>query len=393
MSSASPSAVDVDVDVVRRTNNLDALRLLAALGVIVGHGHILIGAPGQVPSVLGIATHYFGVSIFFAISGWLITGSWERSRSVPLYVTSRALRIVPLLWLVVLVSVLVLGPLATTLPLGEYLRSGGTWRYLVNLVFLPADGLPGVFDGVPYPGVVNGSVWTLRAEVVCYGVVLALGLVRRRSLQTAGFAAFALVAVVLVEVGDVRLVGSSLSGAGTTWVYFAVAALMRLHLPRRWLRLDVAAGVTAAWVLVYAVGGGTASGRFSWVALPYLVLAVGLASWPGVRRAARFGDLSYGTYLWAFPVQQVLVQTIGPLPLVVDVLLVASICAVLSYGTWHVLEHPALRLRNRWFAPAADQLGTPPTVPGGSSPFAICAKKPGVASGSKSTVEPTPPGR
>ncbi len=357
MSSASPSAVDVDL--VRRTNNFDALRLLAALGVVVGHGHILVGAPGPVPSVLGLASHYFGVSVFFAISGWLITGSWERSRSVPLYVVSRALRILPLLWLVVLVSVLVLGPVMTTLPLGRYLASGQTWRYLVNLVLLPADGLPGVFDAVPYAGVVNGSVWTLRAEVICYGVVLALGLSRRRALQTVGFAAFALVAVVLVEIGDVRVVGSSLSGAGTTWVYFAVAALMRLHLPRRWLRLDVAAGVVVAWAAVGAVGGGPASGRFSWVALPYVVLAVGLASWPGVRRAARFGDLSYGMYLWAFPVQQVLVSSFGPMPFVVDVLAVAAVCAALSYGTWHLLENPAIHLRARWFAREPVAAGRP----------------------------------
>ena len=134
-------------------------------------------------------------------------------------------------------------------------------------------------------------------------------------------------------------------------MYFAVAALMRLHLPRRWLRLDAAAAVVVAWVAVYALGGGPASGRFSWVALPYVVLAVGLASWPGVRRAARFGDLSYGAYLWAFPVQQLLVPWLGPVPFVVDVLAVAAICAALSLATWHLLEHPALRLRARWFTP------------------------------------------
>lgn len=340
----------MSLDVVRRSNNFDGLRLAAAVAVIVGHAYVLTGRPGDVPQPLALSPHYLGVSVFFAISGWLIAGSWERSRSVAQFVSSRALRILPLLFLVTLVSVFAMGPLVTTLSTSAYFASSQTWRYLVNLMLLPADGLPGVFAGVPYAGVVNGSVWTLRAEVICYVVVLGFGLLPRAA-RTAGYLMFGAIAFGLVELGDVRVAGSSLSAAAGAWLYFIVAAFARLHVPRRALRLDIAGAVALAWGAVALLGGVVWSERASWLALPYVVLSVGLASWPIVRHAARWGDLSYGMYLWAFPVQQLIIMYAGPLPLALDVAAVVLVCGFLSAATWHLLEHPAMQARERlpWF--------------------------------------------
>ena len=355
----SPTALDslaVDslaVDRERRTNNFDAFRIAAALCVIIGHSFVLTGRLDQSPSLGGVHLEYLGVSIFFVISGYLITGSWERSRSVGQYVSSRALRIAPLLFLVILLSTLLMGPIVTTAP--DYFTNPQTWRYLVNLVLLPADGLPGVFDANPYPGVVNGSVWTLRAEVICYLVVLLLGLLPRVP-QLVGFSLFAAGSMALVLLGPVTIAGSSVSAAGGTWVYFAIAALVRLLVPRSALRPAIAGIVAVGWVIVAVVAPSIAL-PLLWLALPYVVLSVGLASTPGVRRAARFGDLSYGLYLWAFPVQQLVLLAFGVLPLALDILVVAVITATLAFGSWHLLEKRALeaRLRLPWFrtAPAA----------------------------------------
>ena len=351
----------MSLEVVRRNNNFDGLRLSAAVAVIVGHAYVLTGRPGDVPQLFGLSPQYVGVCVFFAISGWLIAGSWERSRSVAQFVSSRALRILPLLFLVVLLSVFVMGPLVTTLSTEEYFASSQTWRYLVNLVLLQAHGLPGVFAAVPYPGVVNGSVWTLRAEVICYAAALGFGLLPRAA-QTAGFVVFGIAAVGLAESGDVTIGASSVSAAAGAWIFFVVAALVRLHVPRRALRLDVAAGVVLAWAAVAGLGGAVWSVRALWLALPYVVVTVGLASWPLVRHAARWGDLSYGMYLWAFPVTQLVVQYAPPLPLAVVVAAIVMSCVVLSAASWHLLEKPAMNLRERmpWFrrqpasGPAAD---------------------------------------
>ena len=336
---------EASVTVARRNNNFDALRITAALCVIVGHSFILTGSATGSPWLGGVAIEYIGVSIFFVISGYLITGSWERSHSVGQYVSSRALRIAPLLFLVVLVSTFVLGPLATVLSKAEYFSSPQTWRYLINMVLLPADGLPGVFSTVPYPNVVNGSVWTLRAEVICYVVVLVLGLLPRR-IQLAGFVLFGALAIVLVVAGPVSIAGSNVSAAGGTWIYFAIGALVRLLLPRRLLRPLAAAVVLAVWLLVGWLVPSIAL-YVTWIALPYIVLSFGLASTAVLHRAARFGDISYGLYLWAFPVQQLTVQLLGPLAIPLDLLVVVPVTALLSFASWHLLEKRALAFRFR----------------------------------------------
>ena len=349
MTAGSDSVV---VERARRDNNFDALRITAALCVIFGHSFILTGRPTAAPIFANLHLEYIGVSVFFVISGYLITGSWERSRSVGQYVSSRALRIAPLLFLVILVSTFVLGPLVTVLAASDYFGSSDTWRYLINLVLLPADGLPGVFTTVPYPDVVNGSVWTLRAEVICYAVVLLLGLLPRR-LQIAGFAVFGIASIVVALAGTLTISGANVSAAGGTWVYFAIGALARLLVPRRFLNAWAAIPIFVVWMLV---GGMFPDLRFplAWIALSYCVLAVGFASTPIVRRAARFGDLSYGLYLWAFPVQQTVLLLFGILPFVQNLALVVAITAVLAFASWHLLEKRALAARFRlpWFRTA-----------------------------------------
>lgn len=337
------------VESARRDNNFDALRTIAALCVIVGHAFALTGRVAELPLLVGLPLEYIGVSVFFVISGFLITGSWERSRSVGQYISSRALRIAPLLFLVVILSTTLMGPLVTALSTPEYFSSPETGRYLINLVLLPADGLPGVFGTVPFPGVVNGSVWTLRAEVICYLVVLLLGLLPRVP-QIVGFALFGGASIVLVLLAPVTIAGSNVSAAAGTWVYFAIAALVRLLVPRRVFRPGIAAVVFVVWLIAGLAAPSVALPLF-WLVLPYVVLSVGFASTPVLRRAARFGDISYGLYLWAFPVQQLVVLTVGVLPIVSDIVLVALITTALAFASWHLLEKRALAARFRlpWF--------------------------------------------
>src|SRR5690606_37994834 len=115
MVTALPTGIGgPDLDRERRDNNFDALRIIAALLVIIGHSFVLTGREAGGLRVGALPLEYIGVSIFFVISGYLITGSWERSRSVGQYVSSRALRIAPLLWAVVLVSAFVMGPLVSS---------------------------------------------------------------------------------------------------------------------------------------------------------------------------------------------------------------------------------------------------------------------------------------
>jgi peptidoglycan/LPS O-acetylase OafA/YrhL len=337
--------VDKLTEVARRNNNFDALRITAAVAVILGHATDLRGHPEAMAVVLGLPVSQLGVAVFFVISGYLITGSWERRPHLPRYFTNRVLRIVPGLTFVTVVAVFVLGPIVTALSPQAYFSSGGTYAYLRNAVLLPNYVLPGVFADNPYPVAVNGSLWTLPAEFACYLVVPVLGWLPK-SLRVPAWLLFGLASVVLTTSLHLSFFGARVESAATMWVFFAGGAVMRLTLSARQLRLDVAAGVLMAWLVVVALL--PQFGLYvAWIALPYSLLAFGVKSTPVIRRASRYGDLSYGLYLWAFPVQQTLVHYYGVLSWGVDVLIVTVVTGVFAYVSWHLVEKPCMGLAQK----------------------------------------------
>lgn len=149
-----------------RDNNFGIVRLLAALFVIVGHMHILAG--GMAPELYGIPIHEVGVDIFFIIGGYLIARSWMRGPDFAKYICRRIFRIFPALFFCVCITVFLVGPLATSLTLGEYFSDRLTWKYLMNIFLSTNHALPGVFADNPYPAAVNGSLWSLPVEFMMY---------------------------------------------------------------------------------------------------------------------------------------------------------------------------------------------------------------------------------
>src|SRR5215470_3554312 len=169
-----------------RQNNFDALRLLAAISVIFSHSFLiaegtqnnerLIVLTGN-QSILGLT----GVFVFFAISGFLVTQSFEQTANPLHYLAKRALRIFPGLFVATLMSAFILSPLVTTLPLGAYLSRPEPYTYVLGNTLLDqtVHELPGVsFVDNPVGHEINGSLWTLRLEFTMYLMVLVLGLAR-----------------------------------------------------------------------------------------------------------------------------------------------------------------------------------------------------------------------
>ena len=333
-----------------RTNNFDFLRLVGALAVVLGHAYPLVGAAQFAPGMIGYPAHAIGVIIFFSISGYLITASWSRNRDLVSYAAARILRIFPALVVTVVLTTYVLGPLVTALPTGDYLRDMVTADYLRNILMEPVYSLPGVFTDLPYPNVVNGSLWTLPAELFCYVVVPLALIVPRRARPVVVLALLLLALWYASTAGPESAVfyGSRVVDAAAMWVFFAAGSLLRLGHERfsGLFRTDVAVGLTALHVSVLGIQPAWAL-QWTQLVLPYVVLTIGLASTPVLRRSARFGDLSYGIYLWAFPVQQVLVHAFGVLNMAVNLVLVAGVSALLALASWHLVEKPSLRLKDR----------------------------------------------
>src|SRR5579875_2389171 len=170
----------------RRENNFDALRLVAALSVLLSHAiFIAQGVEKNDPlnlltgnqAMLGLA----GVFVFFAVSGFLVTQSFEQTHSPWRYLIKRVLRIFPAYLVCLALTAFVLGPIVTSLPLGAYLHHADPWRYVFYNSFF--DGrvheLPGVvFVNNQTGAEVNGSLWSLGCEFDMYLMVLVLGVLR-----------------------------------------------------------------------------------------------------------------------------------------------------------------------------------------------------------------------
>ena len=163
-----------------RSNNLNLLRLVAAYAVLISHAWPIVHGPGT-EEPLKAATGYtlgtIAVMVFFGLSGFLITASWQRSPAPWRFLARRAQRLLPGLWVVLLLSAAVMGPLVGTMPLSDYLSDPGFWKFLLrNALVLPIEPeLPGVFVDNPYPAAA-GSIWTLHYEALCYAGVMAAGL-------------------------------------------------------------------------------------------------------------------------------------------------------------------------------------------------------------------------
>jgi peptidoglycan/LPS O-acetylase OafA/YrhL len=351
---------DLDAKLLAHENNFDALRLLFAVLVLFSHCYALLGRPDELfARSLGYDTGGgFAVAGFFVISGFLVTRS-ALSSDVRRYAAGRVLRIVPALTVVSILSVLVVGPLTTRLSLIEYFSRPATWSYLSNALIFPVRFvLPGVFAGNPLQ-TVNGSLWTLPIETAMYiGLPLLVGM---------GLFSRAGIVGLLAAVSASFYLGTAYWGL--SWeapgpspipnvqlysllkfgVFFVAGAFLYVHRGRVPLSPALAAAVLILWAVLHH----TPAGLVAWyLGLPYLVFFFGFQRGRLGAFFARHGDLSYGVYLYAFPMQQSVIYALGP-QLGVASLTLASLAPtlVLAFCSWHLVERPALTWKARWSGP------------------------------------------
>jgi peptidoglycan/LPS O-acetylase OafA/YrhL len=314
-----------------RRNNFDAIRLTAALTVLVAHSWPLTGRTHP-PALAGIPIFTLAVYVFFAVSGYLIAVSWKNSRSIPGFLRRRVFRIFPALVLVVIVTTFVIGPVVTTLSTIEYFATAQTWTYLTNVTLLATYDLPGVFIDQP-KSAVNGSLWTLGPEFACYLGILAIGLAVRLLPQR--FRRHApLITIVLIAIGLALLASfsphkSPAATSAAAMTFFAIGVALSHAAPNKLLPLWPLMALIPGWFLISALVPESAL-PLAWVVLPYTVLALGLRSAPGISRAGRFGDFSYGIYLWGFPIQQVFFGLVPKAPLWLDIVVVAAVAGAIA---------------------------------------------------------------
>jgi len=344
-----------------RHNSLNALRLVLAASVLVSHSWPLSGREPE-PAIGGATLGTFAVCGFFAISGYLITRSRLSGKPVAAFALARVLRIMPALVVALLVVAFVFAPLS------QLLDPGAAWDPLSALTFVarnlflypPAPfAQPGVADTlatVPYPLLWDGPLWTLFWEGCCYlGIGIAGGLVPRRVLPAATLVVF----VVLTLVSLAGVFGAPVPEIAQRVLPMALAFLggMLVLLYGDRIRQNLLTAGIAVAALVVAVVLGLAP-SLAPLPLAYLLLVLGNVL-PLSRVGSRF-DISYGVYIYAWPVQQLLALAgAASLPLPVYILLVVAGTVPLAFLSCLLIERPALRLKGPTVERSAAEAPTP----------------------------------
>ncbi|MGY3173564.1 peptidoglycan/LPS O-acetylase OafA/YrhL [Pseudomonas sp. TE12234] len=331
---------------LHKDNNLNLLRLVAALMVLYAHS---FDCYGNVPEIfIGLDSYGgLGIEIFFIVSGYLIAKSWSFDPSVINFLVKRSLRIFPALIVVVVVTSFLLGPIFSTLTVKQYFSDLAFIMYLKNVILSPVFYLPGVLEHARIANVINGPLWSLPIEFFMYLVVVALGLLFKggRLIYTVATALFALMVVYWCWRDAPLLVvyGTDVRNIPLIGIYFMIGACYAKWGLERWFSLSGVTVMVMATLLLAPYS--LISKSLLWLTLPYVVLAYGLSSsWLG-SLVNKVGDCSYGVYIYAFPVQQFVLLKFPDIAYSTYLVTTVVMTLVLGYGSWHLIEKRVLKFK------------------------------------------------
>lgn len=328
-----------------RNDNFLLLRILAALAVIYGHSYAIAPADDAVELFVKHGWPMYSgdmaVAMFFVLSGFMVSGSYMARHDLLEFAKARLLRIVPGLALVVVVCACVIGPAMSSLTLADYLRDPSVPAYVIKNLRFSSDmawQLPGVFSGHSRPAV-NGSLWTLPAEMRMYVLTAAMGALGLLSCRFIG--TLALLACLYLG-----MVSPEYFPLHQDWVrlaaFFTLGVLVQLNKER--IVVSHAAMLMLAFLTYISMRTQAANFLFG-VTLAYFCFWFAYRT-PTWRNLARAGDPSYGIYLWGWPVQQVLVACFPTISPFHNFLVGAVLATILGYASWWGLERWVLTLKD-----------------------------------------------
>ncbi len=343
---------------MNRVNNFDFLRFMAAALVIISHSSALTGSGIEPFAWLTKGQGTFGglaVGIFFIISGYLVCASYVKTQNIFKYFFARILRIFPALFVVLLIAAFVVGPLMTTLSLKAYLFDAGTIDYLKSIELYPMRyQLPGViFSSGKFGSAVNGSLWTLSFEFTCYIMVAILGLLKmlKKEVILGLFIGALLTHQFQSNVfphADTENFFPYINQAQLIILVTQFLSGMVFYLYKDNIRYSYKYFIIGFFAFIFSCYYGVGYQLLFPIAGAYLIFYLAYCPKIKLQNFSKYGDFSYGIYIYGFMIQQVLIKIVGDgmnsnlnwfisLP-------IAILCGILS---WHLVEKRFLALK-RW---------------------------------------------
>ena len=331
------------------SNRFDVLRLFAAWLVLYNHSFILTASSETewISKFLKFDTASgLAVAMFFTISGYLVFNSLENSRSAKDFLIKRALRIYPALIGVVLFTIFIVGPLSTELSLSNYFKtiSGINIKY----------ELPGVFENFPEKSV-NGSLWSIALELRCYLILFLLSLIplsmRIKILLAVTILSASLFYRPLESASDLS---SKFLGIAYEFnkfgLMFFIGALFASY--KKFVTHKILNYLGLICLVVFLILLTEDISRISMIIYNFIVPVIFL--WIGLQFTFlpkipdQIGDISYGIYLYSFPIQQLLVYYhIGQSNVTIHIITSTFLTLLLAYISWKYIEFPSLNLKKK----------------------------------------------
>lgn len=339
-------------DCPMRSNNLQLLRFLASILVIVSHAFAL-STGSNAEEWLIKCTNYqltlggLAVSVFFCAGGFLIARSMERVKNGPIYFKTRILRIFPLLAVVVFITAFILGPCITQDALGDYFTNPNVYKYLSNALFILQHDLPGIFLNNVYGSTVNGSLWTLPVEFLCYIGCYIMWKLNFFDNKNTKFS------IPLVAIGSIAL----FFFVNFTGLEILLSALLPIllfytgilfYLYRNRINLTGKGAILCIILLIFSNYLNLLNIGMIFF-FPYILFYLSFAIKQISDRIGKLGNYSYGIYLCAFPIQQVIVEYFGGhMNPIHNMILSIPLAILCGYVLYILIEEPISRLGKKY---------------------------------------------
>jgi len=353
MKQASPKANSIGAIIDQNSGlgpGFNTLRVLLSTAVLCWHSLPLCygWSTEQAVWTSAVGRPFMTViPIFFELSGFLVMGSAIRLASLPPFLLSRGLRIIPALATEITISAVVIGGIFTSLPYGQYFTNKGFVEYFGSLIGRVIFSLPGVnFPGNPYGGLINNNLWTIPPELLSYvflAIVIVIGFYRNKWSIT-----IAALAITLLNFGYDLSYG--FDAMNSRWpARFLVMAFAYGNAAFLWrYSIPYSRRLFLGMLIVGLVGLRTPIAMYLSVAcLTYVMAFIGVTKLPTFALLEK-GDYSYGIYLYGFPIQQLVVHLLpGLREFYWNILIALPVALGVAMLSWHFVEKPALSYRSR----------------------------------------------
>ena len=340
-----------------KMNNFHFIRLIASIMVVFSHSFYLFSLQSKDPLHQisgGIFTFgNLGVYIFLIVSGFLITQSILNTNSILNFIWRRVIRIFPALWVMVLISVFIFGPLISKYSIQTYFNNYSNYDFLKNLfLFIPNNfKIPSIFEHNPI-GTFNGCLWTIGYEVFFYFLLVVVFITKILKFRFLLFIQWLCLIIIQYYLGDKIYIYSysspmilnlNIEHCFRLFIFFESGVLLYLfkdlfkikHFSIKFLFF------ISFVIILFRVSNITMD-----LILPPLIIYLAISN-NLFSFIEKYGDYSYGIYLYGYIVQQYIVSLkVGFMNEYLLFIFSILSSVTFAYFSWHLIEKPALKLKN-----------------------------------------------